>query len=46
VQEQLVADTPTYVLNINEDLFAMNSDLSGFRPNAVSSFDDMLNVDI
>ena len=46
VQEQIVADKPTYVLNIAEDLFAMNADLSGFHPNAVSAFDDMLNVDI
>jgi peptide/nickel transport system substrate-binding protein len=46
VQEQIVADTPTYVLQINEDLFPMNTDLKGFHPNAVSSFDDMMNVDI
>ncbi len=46
VQEQIVADTPTYVLQINEDLFPMNSDIKGFHPNAVSSFDDMMNVDI
>jgi hypothetical protein len=37
---------PTYVLQINEDLFAMNSDLRNFHPNTVTPFDDMMNVDI
>ncbi len=46
VQEQIVADVPTFVLNINEDVFATNSDLKGFHPNAVSAFDDFMNVDI
>ncbi|HMD01740.1 MAG TPA: peptide ABC transporter substrate-binding protein [Candidatus Baltobacteraceae bacterium] len=46
VQERLVAEVPTYVLQINEDLFGYNSDLKGFAPNAVSQFDDMMNVDI
>jgi peptide/nickel transport system substrate-binding protein len=46
VQGQLVNDTPTYVLLIYEDVFAMNADLKGFHPNAATSFDDMMNVDI
>jgi peptide/nickel transport system substrate-binding protein len=46
VQEQLASDMPTYVLQINEDLFAMNSDLRNFHPNTVTPFDDMMNVDI
>jgi peptide/nickel transport system substrate-binding protein len=46
VQEELVRDAPTIVMNIQEDLYAYNSDLTGFRPNQVSAFDDMMNVDI
>jgi len=46
VQQQLVSDRPTFVLNIGEDVFAMNSDLHGFHPNVVTAFDDMMNVDI
>jgi peptide/nickel transport system substrate-binding protein len=46
VQEELVRDVPTIVMNIQEDLYAYNSDLTGFRPNQVSAFDDMMNVDI
>ena len=46
VQEELDKDVPTYVLNINEDLFTYNTDLKNFHPNAVSSFDDFMNVDI
>jgi peptide/nickel transport system substrate-binding protein len=46
VQQQLVLDVPTFVLRITEDLFAMNSDLQNFHPNAVTAFDDMMDVDI
>jgi peptide/nickel transport system substrate-binding protein len=46
VQEAIVADVPTYVIQINEDLFVHNADLTGFHPNAVTSFDDFMNVDI
>ncbi len=46
VQEAIAAQVPIYVLQINEDLFAYNSDLKNFHPNAVSSFDDFMNVDI
>ncbi len=46
VQERLVATRPTFVTGIAENIFAMNTDLTGFHPNAVSSFDDMMNVDI
>jgi peptide/nickel transport system substrate-binding protein len=46
VQEQLASDMPIYVMHINEDLFAMNSDLQNFHPNTVTPFDDMMNVDI
>jgi peptide/nickel transport system substrate-binding protein len=46
LQEQLVADAPTVVTAVNEDLYAYNSDLKGFHPNQVSQFDDIMNVDI
>jgi peptide/nickel transport system substrate-binding protein len=46
VQEELDKDVPTFVLNISEDIYVYNSDLKNFHPNAVSSFDDFMNVDI
>ncbi len=45
-QEELDKDVPTYVLNISEDIYAANADLKNFHPNAVTSFDDFMNVDI
>lgn len=46
IQEQIVKDVPTIVLYIQQDGYAMNSDLKGYSPNQVSPFDDMMNVDI
>jgi len=46
VQEQLVKETPTIVTSINADIFVENTDLKNFRPNQVSFFDDMMDVDI
>ena len=46
VQEELDNDVPTYVTNIAEDIYTYNSDLKNFHPNAVSEFDDFMNVDI
>jgi hypothetical protein len=46
VQEQLQKDSPTIVTSINEDIFAFNSDLTGFHPNQLSPFDDFMHVDI
>jgi peptide/nickel transport system substrate-binding protein len=46
VQEAIAADVPTYVLQVNEDLFPHNTDLQNFHPNAVTAFDDFMNVDI
>ncbi|GAC1401820.1 MAG: peptide ABC transporter substrate-binding protein [Vulcanimicrobiaceae bacterium] len=42
----IVDDVPTIVTTSREDLFAYNSDLREFRPNNVTFFDDMMNVDI
>ena len=45
-QRQVVADNPTIVMNFREDMFGFNDDLQNFHPNAVTPFDDMMNVDI
>jgi peptide/nickel transport system substrate-binding protein len=46
IMRQVVADVPTIVLRIREDIYAHNDDLVGFNPNAVTPFDDIMNVDI
>jgi peptide/nickel transport system substrate-binding protein len=46
VQRQVVEDVPTIVTSFREDMYAFNSDLKNFHPNAVTPFDDMMNVDI
>ncbi|GAC1652384.1 MAG: peptide ABC transporter substrate-binding protein [Vulcanimicrobiaceae bacterium] len=45
-QEQIARDVPTIVLYVLKDGFSYNRDLTGFSPNQVSPFDDMMNVDI
>jgi peptide/nickel transport system substrate-binding protein len=46
VEEQLVKDVPMFVTSLREDIFAYNSDLKNFHPNAITPFDNMMNVDI
>jgi peptide/nickel transport system substrate-binding protein len=46
VQAGIAADAPIIVLDILEDIYAHNSDMTGFHPNQVSPFDDFANVDI
>lgn len=46
VQRQVVADVPTIVTSFREDIFAFNDDLQNFHPNAVTPFDNIMNVDI
>jgi peptide/nickel transport system substrate-binding protein len=46
IQRRIFKDVPTIVLDDREDLYALNADLKHFRPNAVSPFDDIMNVDI
>jgi peptide/nickel transport system substrate-binding protein len=46
IQAGIAKDVPVVVLDIREDIYAYNSDLTGFKPNQVSQFDDFLNVDI
>ncbi len=45
-QLQLVADVPTVVLDVREDLYAFNDDLHGFHPNQATAFDDLVDADI
>ncbi len=42
----IVGAVPAVVMSYRRDTYAYNTDLSGFAPNAVSTFDDMMNVDI
>ncbi len=46
VFEELNKDVPTIVENGREDIFYFNRDLQNFRPNSITAFDDMMNVDI
>jgi peptide/nickel transport system substrate-binding protein len=46
VQERIMRDVPTIVLDAREDVFAFNDDLQGFRPNHVTAFDDLVDADI
>jgi peptide/nickel transport system substrate-binding protein len=46
VQETLAAEVPEIVLGIRYDIFAHRRGLTGFHPNQVTAFDDMMNVDI
>jgi len=46
IQREIIADAPTIVMWIREDIYTYNSDLIGWHPNATTPFDDMMNVDI
>jgi peptide/nickel transport system substrate-binding protein len=46
IQEQILKDAPTVVLDTRREIHAYNDDLKSWHPNTVSPFDDMLNVDI
>lgn len=46
VQQKLYEQVPTVILYSRKQLAAYNDDLKGWRPNSVSPFDDILNVDI
>jgi len=43
---EFVKDAPSIVSSIREDLFANNKDLKNYRPNNLTPFDNMMNVDI
>jgi hypothetical protein len=44
--EAIVSDVPTIVTTMREDLFAYNSDLKRYKPNSMTPFDNIMNVDI
>lgn len=46
VQRRLVETVPTIVTSIADDIFVENRNLTGYHPNQVTFFDDMMNVDI
>lgn len=43
---ELAKQTPMFVLLGREDIYVYNRDLKNFHPNAVTPFDNMMNVDI
>jgi hypothetical protein len=46
LEEEFVKDVPSIVISAREDVFAFNKDLKNFHPNAVTPFDNMMDVDI
>jgi peptide/nickel transport system substrate-binding protein len=46
IQLHLVHDAPMVVLDAREDGYAFNDDLRGFKPNQVTPFGDLVDVDI
>ncbi len=46
IERTLVHDVPSIVTTYREDIYTVNKDLTGFHPNDVSPFDDVMNVDI
>jgi peptide/nickel transport system substrate-binding protein len=46
LQQELVKDVPMFVTSLREDIYAYNSDLKNFHPNAITPFDNVMNVDI
>jgi peptide/nickel transport system substrate-binding protein len=43
---EFIADTPSIVTFIREDIFGYNKDLKNYHPNNLTPFDNMMNVDI
>jgi peptide/nickel transport system substrate-binding protein len=46
VFEELAKDRPQITLDVAEGGYIYNKDLKGWKPNAITPFDDMMNVDI
>jgi len=46
IDKRIIAQVPSVVLYWSDQIDTENDDLTGFRPNQVSLFDDMMNVDI
>ncbi|MGH7716497.1 MAG: ABC transporter substrate-binding protein, partial [Vulcanimicrobiaceae bacterium] len=43
---RVIDQVPTVVIEIRDDIYAFSNGLTGFHPNAVSPFDDFMNVDV
>jgi peptide/nickel transport system substrate-binding protein len=46
VMQRFVADVPSIVTKVREDLFAYDAGVKNFNPNSVTIFDNMMSVDI
>jgi peptide/nickel transport system substrate-binding protein len=46
IQQEFVHDVPSIVMKIREDIFVHNKDLKNWHPNAITPFDNMMDVDI
>jgi peptide/nickel transport system substrate-binding protein len=46
VEEAFVKDVPSIVTSLREDIFLYNKDLKNWHPNAITPFDNMMDVDI
>lgn len=46
IARSIASSAPTVVLNYAENTFVLRPDVRGFAPNAVTFFDDMIDVDI
>lgn len=46
LNQEFVKDVPSIVMSLREDIYAHNKDLKNFNPNAITPFDNMMNVDI
>jgi peptide/nickel transport system substrate-binding protein len=46
VEEEFVKDVPSIVTTLREDIYLYNKDLKNWHPNAITPFDNMMDVDI
>ncbi len=46
VTKRLIADVPVITLRVRANLFTFANAVTGFAPNLVTPFDDMMNVDV
>jgi peptide/nickel transport system substrate-binding protein len=46
VMQEFVQDVPSIVAFVRVDMFAYNKDLKNYRPNSLTPFDNMMDVDI
>lgn len=46
IEQEFVKAVPLFVTSLREDIFAYNSDLKNFHPNAITPFDNVMDLDI